>query len=77
MKVSKRKKCLVCGNEVNANVQDAKCVRCSENALHESWLEKKIKKLFGRKCKEYEPYCPTCDAWFLYETILEDNRGKL
>lgn len=53
------------------------CNKCFEDALHESWLEEKIEKLFGKKCKEYEPHCPTCEAWSLYETILEDNRGKL
>ncbi len=53
------------------------CNKCFEEASHECWLEKKIEKLCGKKCKEYEPHCPTCEAWFLYETIIEDNRGKL
>ena len=53
------------------------CDKCFEEASHEAWLEEKIEKLYDKKCKEYEPHCPTCEAWFLYETILEDDRGKL
>jgi len=53
------------------------CNKCFEEASHESWLEEKIEKLFGKKCKDYEPGCPTCQSWFILETILEDNRGKL
>lgn len=53
------------------------CNKCFDEASHECWLEEKIEKLFGKKCKEYEPHCPVCDAWFLYETIIDDNRGKL
>jgi len=53
------------------------CNKCFEEASHECWLEEKIEKLFGKKCKEYESSCPVCQAWFIYKTILEDNRGKL
>ena len=53
------------------------CDKCFEEASHECWLEEKTEKLFGAKCKEYEPTCPTCQAWFVCETVLEDNRGKL
>ncbi len=53
------------------------CNKCFEEASHELWLEEKIEKLFGKGCKDYEPGCAVCQAWFLYETILEDNRGKL
>ena len=53
------------------------CNECYQEAFNEDWLEKKIEKLYGKKCKDYEPHCPCCDAWFLYETILEDNRGEL
>ena len=58
-------------------VEYLECNKCFEDALHECWLEEKLEKLFGKKCKEYEPHCPVCDAWFLYETIIEDNKGKL
>jgi len=53
------------------------CNKCFEESSHECWLEEKIEKLFGKKCKEHEPHCPVCEAWSLYETILEDNKGKL
>jgi len=53
------------------------CNKCFEEAAHESWLEDTIKKLFGKRCKDYVRHCPVCDAWFLYDTILEDARGEL
>ena len=53
------------------------CNKCFDIAAHECWLEEKIEKLFGKKCKEYEPHCPVCEAWGMYETICEYNRGKL
>jgi len=53
------------------------CNNCFKEAAHECWLEEKIEKLYGKKCKDHEPGCPTCNAWFLYKTVLEDNRGEL
>ncbi len=34
------------------------CNKCFEDVLHEYWLEEKIEKLFGVKCKEYESTLP-------------------
>lgn len=53
------------------------CNKCFDGASHKCWLEGKIEKLFGEKCKEYEPHCPTCEAWSLYNTIIKDTREKL
>ncbi|MEK6888384.1 MAG: hypothetical protein AABX14_05560 [Candidatus Aenigmatarchaeota archaeon] len=53
------------------------CNKCFEDASHECWLEEKIEKLFGKRCKKYEPACPACQAWFICETIIKDNKGKL
>ena len=53
------------------------CNKCYEEAGHESWLEEKIEDLYGKRCKDYTNGCPCCEAWDIFDTILEDNRGKL
>ena len=53
------------------------CNKCYEEALHESWLEETLEKLFGEKCKEYAKGCPCCEAWYVYDTIIDANRGRL
>lgn len=53
------------------------CNKCFEEALHECWLEEKIEKLFGKRCKEYEPHCPVCEAWSLYDIVINDRKEKL
>lgn len=53
------------------------CNECFEEALHETWLEEKIEELFGKRCKDRESSCPTCEAWAVYDIIRDDNRGKL
>jgi len=53
------------------------CDKCYEEALHESWLEETLEKLFGKRCREYVQGCGCCEAWFLYDTIIDANRGRL
>ncbi len=53
------------------------CEKCFEEASHEGWLEENIEKLYGEKCKDYEPGCACCQAWDVYDTILLDSQGKL
>jgi len=53
------------------------CPECYEEAVCESWLEQKIEELFGKRCPDDEPHCPVCDAWFLCDQILEDDKEKL
>tara|TARA_Y100000034_G_C6894699_1_gene412284 strand:+ start:867 stop:1256 length:390 start_codon:yes stop_codon:yes gene_type:complete len=53
------------------------CNKCYEEAIHENWLEETIEKLYGKKCKDYNKNCACCQAWEIYNTIIEDNRGLL
>ena len=53
------------------------CNSCFEETQHESWLEETIEKLYGKKCKDYEKDCACCQAWSIYETVIEDNRGRI
>ncbi len=53
------------------------CNTCFEEAMHEDWLEQMIKKLYGKKCPDYEKDCGCCQAWNIYETIIDFNRGKI
>ena len=53
------------------------CNSCFEEAMHEAWLEEIIEKLYGKRCPDYQKDCGCCQAWKIYETIIESNRGKL
>jgi hypothetical protein len=53
------------------------CNACFDEASYECWLEKKIEKLYGKRCPDYEPHCALCAAWLLYDAIIGDNRGCL
>lgn len=53
------------------------CPDCFQEALCEDWLERKIEKLYGERCPDDEPHRPVCDAWFLYDQILEDDKEEL
>lgn len=53
------------------------CPECYEEAVCECWLERKIEKLYGEKCKEYESHCPVCEAWRVYDCIFEDDKREL
>ena len=53
------------------------CDSCYEMAMHECWLEELLEKLYGKKCKDYNKGCACCQAWDIYETIIDHNRGKI
>ena len=53
------------------------CSNCYEEALHETWLEEIIEKLYGKRCPDYEKGCACCQAWNVYDTIIDENRGRL
>jgi len=46
-------------------------------AKHEAWLKQKIKRLYGKKCPDFEKGCYCCQAWDIYQTITDENKGKL
>ena len=58
-------------------VEHWECDDCYEEAGHEEWLEQIIEKLYGKRCPDYEKGCGCCQAWDIYDTILDENRGKL
>ncbi|MBI2075857.1 MAG: hypothetical protein HYT72_01245 [Candidatus Aenigmarchaeota archaeon] len=47
------------------------CNKCYEEALHENWLEETLERLFGKRCKDYVKGCACCDAWHMYDIIVE------
>jgi len=53
------------------------CKKCYEETEHEAWLEEIIEKLYGKRCKDYQAGCPCCEAWSVYDTIIDENRGRL
>ena len=53
------------------------CNSCFEEAMHENWLEETLEKLYGKKCKDFEKNCACCQAWSIYDTIIDSNRGKI
>ena len=34
-------------------------------------IEDFITKMFGKRCKEYEEGCPTCDEWKLFDEYIK------
>lgn len=53
------------------------CNSCYEEAMHECWLEEMIEKLYGKRCPDYEKSCACCQAWSVYDTIIDADRGRL
>ncbi len=53
------------------------CNTCYEEAKGENWLEKKIEDLYGKRCPDYERGCACCQAWNIYDNIVQENRGQL
>ena len=53
------------------------CESCYKEAMHEHWLEQITEKLYGKKCKDYEKGCACCQAWSIYDVIIDHNRGRL
>lgn len=52
------------------------CNGCFDKGSHESWLEEMIEELYGKKCKDYEPGCACCQAWELYDNIVEEGKEQ-
>jgi len=38
----------------------------------EDWITKE----FGRRCKVYSAYCPTCEMWELYDKMFIDIEAE-
>ena len=60
-----------------AKIEYWECDDCFKEAEFECWLEEKIEKIFGEKCKTIEQSCPACEAWKVYDMIIRHDRGKL
>ncbi len=53
------------------------CEKCYKQGEYEWWLETTIRKLYGKKCPDYESGCACCQAWSMLEIIQEHHREKL
>lgn len=49
------------------------CNACYDDAFHEEWLEEKLEKLYGERCKDYEAGCPVCKAWSVFDGIRHEH----
>lgn len=76
-RILKRKFDVVKWTGKEKEVEYWECNKCYEEAMHEDWLEEIIEKLYGKRCKDYADGCPCCEAWSVFDTIIEENRGKL
>lgn len=72
-KVGKLKADVVKWTGKKKKVEYWECDSCFEEAGHECWLEEKIEKLFGKRCKDFEPECAACQAWGVYDAIRENR----
>lgn len=45
--------------------------------MYEYWLEQIIEELYGKRCPDYAKECACCQAWGVYDTIIDYNKGKL
>jgi len=52
------------------------CNACFEEAVHECWLEEKIEKLYGKRCKDFDGTCPCCLAWDVYDKIRHERKCR-
>jgi len=41
------------------------------------WLRRKIRELYSERCPDSYRGCPVCDAWSVYDTMVEDHTGEL
>lgn len=76
-KIAKRKFDVVKWTGKEKEAEYWECNDCFEEASHETWLEQMLEKLYGEKCKDYENGCGSCQAWSIYDTIIEHDRGRL
>ncbi len=51
--------------------------KTNNKKTNEHWLKKRIEKLYGKRCPDYENGCGCCQAWSVYETIIAERKGKL
>lgn len=49
------------------------CNLCYGAAMREDWLEKRVELWYGERCPDFEPSCPCCHAWFLYDKIVKGD----
>ncbi len=42
-----------------------------------NWLKKKIQKLYGKRCGDFESECIVCDAWLIYDDIKDDENKEM
>lgn len=76
-KLFKRKVSVVKWTGKEKEVEYWECNACYNEAMYEYWLEEILKKLYGKRCPNYEKNCGCCQAWSIYDTIIDENRGKL
>lgn len=52
------------------------CNDCHARNDREAWLEKMIEELYGTRCPDKDGYCPCCQAWQLYDYIVEEGKEQ-
>ena len=74
-KIGKQKIGVVKWTGKEKEIEYWECNSCFEEAQHECWLDEKIEKLFGKRCKDFEPECVVCQAWNIYDIIRKRERN--
>ena len=77
IKIGRKKYDVVDWTGKEKEIEYWECNHCFEEAMHENWLEQMLEKLYGKRCKDYEKNCANCEAWSVYDIIIDSNRGKL
>lgn len=55
------------------NVEYWECNSCYDEAQNEGWLENTLEKLYGKRCPDFNKDCGCCQAWDIYDSIIEEN----
>ncbi|MBS3102078.1 hypothetical protein J4458_01360 [Candidatus Woesearchaeota archaeon] len=49
----------------------------TQSKNYEEWIKSIVKKHYGKRCPDHVKECACCQAWDIYDTIIDANRGKL
>lgn len=76
-KLGKKKVDVVKWTGKEKEIEYWECEACYSEAVNENWLEEIIEKLYGKRCPDFEKGCGCCNAWSVYDMIIDANRGRI
>jgi hypothetical protein len=75
VKIGRRKCDVVKWTGKNKQFEYWECNKCYELAGNLTWLESIIERVYGNRCKKQKKGCECCQAWNIYDLILNRTRG--